>query len=418
MIGLRLADEIGLEHSRRPSLHYALLLKDAGCSSNAARMTTLFGSDDLVIKPRMKWVDWHRPMRLAIATARSVGIGLPLVDRIRFFLGIARRDGVTRELIQIRCDRGAAVARQLGLPDETADAIHALDEHWDGGGYPEGRRGEDIPLLSRIVNLSQTIEAFHHESGVDAALDVVRLRRGSWFDPRLVDRVTRWRSDRAWWSALRGVDAAALSSIAPRDLSGESTPAVYEAGLDAVAQAFADIIDAKSPYTFRHSAGVASLAEGAGVQLGLSELERRDLRRAGLLHDIGKLGVSNSILDKPGKLTAEERAAIERHPLDSWEILSRVRAFASFARMAALHHERLDGTGYPWRIGGEGLDRRARSLAAADVYEALTADRPYRAGLTRQAALGIMRRDCGRHLCTDAVDAIAAHVESIAASPD
>jgi len=178
--------------------------------------------------------------------------------------------------------------------------------------------------------------------------------------------------------------------------------------LDAVAEAFADIIDAKSPYTYRHSANVAALAQGIGRQMAVGSREERRLVRAGLLHDIGKLGVSNRILDKAGPLTGEERAAVERHPVHTFEILERVSAFEELIETAARHHERLDGSGYPWRLRASDLDAAARALAVADVYEALTADRPYRAPMTADAALGLMSRDRGKRLCPVALDALEA----------
>ena len=121
-----------------------------------------------------------------------------------------------------------------------------------------------------------------------------------------------------------------------------------------------------------------------------------------------KLGVSSRILDKPGKLTLEERVEIERHPLFTWEILLRVPAFADFAWMSALHHEKLDGSGYPWKIDGRGLDMPARVLAVADMYEALVANRPYRAGMTPDGALGILHRDMETKLCRNAVGGLEA----------
>ena len=417
IIGMRLAEELGLDRSTRFALYYALLLKDAGCSSNAGPMSALFGTDDQVVKPRMKRVDWHRPVRLALQTARSVGMGQPLRARIAYFAGIARRANVTRELIRIRCDRGAAVALQLGFPAATAEAIASLDEHWNGQGHPAGLRGEEIPLLSRIANLAQTVEVAFYERDPATAIAEARNRRGRWFDPALVHLVTGWRRDHAWWARLRTAtvnDVAALAvtlEVAPNAHQPRAIDATLDADrLDAVASAFADIIDAKSPYTFRHSTGVSSYAVTIATRMGLGDATRLDLRRAGLLHDIGKLGVSNRILDKAGALTPDERTAVEQHAAHSWDILSRVGAFTRFARTASLHHERLDGTGYPWRLRAADLDTPARVLAVADVYEALTADRPYRAGLTPAVALGIMNRERGTRLCPSAVDALASCV--------
>ena len=154
LIGMRLAEELVMPLAERSALYYALLLKDAGCSSNAARMTALFGADDRAVKPRMKIVDWHRGLGLAIETFRCAGLGGSLPAKVRQFVAIARTPDVTRDLIQIRCDRGAEIARRLGFPEDTAAAIHALDEHWNGGGYPAGLRGADIPLGARIANLA------------------------------------------------------------------------------------------------------------------------------------------------------------------------------------------------------------------------------------------------------------------------
>ena len=419
VIGMRFADELGLDLPSRFALYYALLLKDAGCSSNAAMMSATFGSDDRVVKPRLKRVDWHRPVRLAVATARTVGLGRPLRERVALFTGIARRANVTREIIRIRCDRGAAVARQLGFPDATGATIAALDEHWNGGGHPLGLRGDEIPLLARIANLAQVAEVAHHERDVGAAMSVAGDREGRWFDPRLVTMLRGWRSDAAWWKGVRAADVTTVTALAV-DLTTRAVgtvpvaPAVAPQGLDAVARAFADVIDAKSPYTFRHSAGVSHFATIVAEELGLPEATCVDLRRAGLLHDIGKLGVSNRILDKDGPLTPVERLAVERHAAHTWEILSRVQAFSRFARMASLHHERLDGTGYPWRVRGDELDVPARVLAVADVYEALTADRPYRTGLPPSAALSIIARERGTRLCPIVVDALAARIARLA----
>lgn len=407
MIGMRLGEAVGLAEEDRSILYYALLLKDAGCSSNASRMAFLFGSDDQRIKYRMKFADWHRKLPLAIQTARNVALGRSLAMRTRHFMIIARTENVTRGLIALRCERGAEIVLQLGFPPATADAIRALDEHWDGGGYPCGKQRHEIPLLARIICLAQTFELFFTRYGLDTALRMASRRRGTWFDPQLVDLLCSWWADQAWWSSLRepGVYARVVAhepGAAPRTVDDD--------GLDGIARAFADIVDAKSPSTYRHSANVADYARGMARQLGLESLEERQIYRAGLLHDIGKLGVSNRILDKPGPLTGDEWRAVVRHPLHTWEILSRVGAFVSFARTAALHHEKLDGSGYPWQLSASELDLPARILCVADIYEALTSDRPYRAALSRDHALAILRRNAGTRLCPDAVAALEAEV--------
>lgn len=404
IIGMRLGQEIGLDEERLGALYYALLLKDAGCSSNASRMAALFGSDDRAVKPQMKVVDWDDKMRLAVETWRNTGLQSSIVSRVRYFLGIARQEQMSRDMIAARCERGADIARRLGFPDETVTAIHSLDEHWNGNGYPEGRRGDEIPLFSRILNIAQTAEVFLAKGGSDAALAVLRERRGRWFDPALVDTVVGWRADGSWWSSVTAPDQMAHATLLE---PAQHAREVDDAGLDRVAEAFAEIIDAKSPFTYKHSSNVAMYACAIGERLGFDARTMQRTRRAGLLHDIGKVGVSNRILDKNGPLADDERAAVQSHPMYTWEILGRVSAFASFARQAATHHEKLDGSGYPWKLRGDELDKPSRAMVVADIYEALTADRPYRAGMPVEKALAILEQERGDKLDGDAIDALA-----------
>jgi len=192
---------------------------------------------------------------------------------------------------------------------------------------------------------------------------------------------------------------------------------VDEDGLDGVSRAFADIIDAKSPFTFRHSTRVADVARLVAQRCGLDAAEQRRIYRAGLLHDIGKLGVSNLILDKNGPLTDAERERVEQHPRFTLEILQRVSAFSGFALTAALHHEKLDGSGYPWGIRSEGLDLPARILVVSDIYDALSSDRPYRKGMVEPVITSILERDRGTRLCPVALDALnEVRIESAAKS--
>ena len=410
MIAMRIADGTGLGAADRTALYYAMLLKDAGCSSNAARITALFGADDHTVKPRMKFVDADNRIRLAIETFKNTGGTGGLRSRISHFMGIARGGGVTRELIAIRCERGANIARQMGFPEATCSAIRSLDEHWNGGGHPEGLKERAIPLLARIANLAQTVDIFHGAQGVDATMAMVTDRRKTWFDPQLADFVLTWRNDADWWTWLIE-SAPELEVVAMEPL--ESRRGVHAAGFDLVAQSFADIVDAKSPFTYRHSTNVSRWARQVGSKFFTDGHELTRLSRAGLLHDIGKLGVSNTILDKNGPLLDDERMAMQAHPVHTWEILRRVPAFSDFARMASLHHEKLDGTGYPWKVPGEALDLQSRILVVADIFEALTADRPYRAGMPIEAALALLEKDRGTKLDAAVLDALAAAVTEI-----
>jgi HD-GYP domain-containing protein (c-di-GMP phosphodiesterase class II) len=311
LIGMRLGRVAGLSEADSAALYYAILLKDAGCSSNAARLCQLFGNDDIELKQRMRSVDRQSGVALAITTARSVAPEGSLPDRIRHFIDVARGD-VTTAIIALRCERGADIAMRLGFPQATADSIRHLDEHWNGRGHPGGLSGPAIPLMSRIAGLSQVVDVFQQLDGVKAAMKVIRRRSGSWFDPSLVDRVVSWRNETSWWERLDRTDPTD-EVIAAEPVSHVRW--VSEDDLDVIAGAFADIIDAKSPYTFSHSRNVAAYALGIAREMRLDSVIQRRVYRAGLLHDIGKLGVSNSILDKPGPLTASELTEDERHPL-------------------------------------------------------------------------------------------------------
>jgi HD-GYP domain-containing protein (c-di-GMP phosphodiesterase class II) len=226
---------------------------------------------------------------------------------------------------------------------------------------------------------------------------VARARRGSWFDPALVDALCAVEDD--FWLSL---EQPRVADWEPAD----RVETVDQERLDRVAEAFATVVDAKSPYTGRHSEGVARIAVGLAYLLGLDDRTRRDLYRAGLLHDIGKLGVSNRILDKRGPLEEDEWHEVRRHPLTSLQILRRVGVLRNVARLSGLHHERLDGSGYYLGFDGTQLDLPARVLAVADVAEALSAHRPYRNALEPDEVLAIMAREAGRTLDAGAFEAL------------
>jgi HD-GYP domain-containing protein (c-di-GMP phosphodiesterase class II) len=399
LIGMRLADELGLGAGERSDLFYALLLKDAGCSANSARMAALFAADDHEAKRTSKRVDWARPFSAFVWSLRTVAPGGSLRARMDRLLAIRDEGEVTRSLMQARCDRGAEIARMLGFSEATAEAIRALDEHWDGRGQPRGLRGTEIPLAARVLCLAQTVEIFHAARGVGAAYRVAARRAGQWFDPALVEALGALRADTGFWASLAEPD---LSGVEPPD----RVLVADENRLDQIADAFAGVIDAKSPWTRHHSDRASAIATGIAGVLGLEAAAVRDLRRAALLHDIGKLAISNLVLDRPGRLTDAEYADIRQHPLVTHRILERVPGFSELATVASAHHERLDGSGYPGGLSAGELTIPMRVLAVADVYEALTAERPYRPAWSSDRALEIIRLDVPQRLDQDAFAAL------------
>jgi HD-GYP domain-containing protein (c-di-GMP phosphodiesterase class II) len=399
LIGMRLAHELRLDAATRSDLFYALLLKDAGCTANAARMAALFGADDHELKRSGKRTDWARKLPAFVWSVRSVAPNESPRVKLERLLAIKDEGEVTRSLMQARCDRGAEIARMIGLSDRTAEAIRALDEHWDGHGQPRWLIGEQIPLLGRILCLAQTVEIFHAAGGVEDAYGVAERRSGTWFDPDLVKALGAFRRDADFWASLAEPD---LTRWEPAD----RMIAVDEDHLLQIATAFAAIVDAKSPWTYFHSDRTSLIATNMGAALGFDTDELGDMRRVGLLHDVGKLALSNRILDKPAELTAAEYERVKEHPLFTRWVLERVSCFEYLAHVAAAHHERLDGSGYPRGLGADDLTIPMRVLAVADVYEALTAERPYRHALAEDDALEIIRRDVPDRLDADAYDAL------------
>jgi HD-GYP domain-containing protein (c-di-GMP phosphodiesterase class II) len=399
MIGMRLARELRLDAKSRSDLFYALLLKDAGCTANSARMAALFGADDHEVKHSAKRVDWARKFPAFVWSVRAVAPRESPKVRLGRLLAIKNEGEVTRALMQARCDRGAEIARMIGLSDATAEAIRALDEHWDGHGQPRWLVGEQIPLLGRILCLAQTVEIFHAAGGVEDAYAVAERRSGRWFDPELVKALGAFRRDKAFWASLAEPD---LTRWEPED----RVMTLDADRLLQIATAFAAIVDAKSPWTYQHSDRTSLIATNMGAALGLDTEELADLRRVGLLHDIGKLAVSNRILDKPAKLTDAEYERVKEHPLFTQWVLERVSCFEPLAPVASAHHERLDGGGYPRGLTADDLTVPMRVLAVADVYEALTAERPYRHALTEEDALDLIRLDVPQRLDADAYSAL------------
>jgi len=386
LIGMRIADEISLDTSARSDLFYALLLKDAGCSANAAHMAALFGADDQDAKRTSKLVDWARPVSAFMWSLKTVAPDGSLSEKSERLRAIRAEGHVTRSLMRARCYRGAEIARKLGFSEATSEAIRALDEHWDGHGQPQGLSGEEIPLAARIMCLAQTVEVFYAARDLHIACRVAARRSGQWFDPALVKALESFRGDHRFWRSLSSPD---VSAVEPPD----RVLTADEDRLDLIAEGFAAVIDAKSPWTHEHCDRVCMIAVGMAKALGFDAPDLRELRRAALLHDIGKLSISNRILDKPGPLTEEERARFQSHPLLTEQILGRVPGFGGLAALASAHHERLDGHGYPRGLAGDQLTRSMRVLAVADVYEALISDRPYRAAYSPRDALELMSAD-------------------------
>ncbi|HEY0794175.1 MAG TPA: HD domain-containing phosphohydrolase [Acidisarcina sp.] len=404
LIGMRIGNAMRLNGADLADLYYALLLKDVGCSTNARLICDLIGGDDRVIKREAKLTDWSRASISGVRMLwRNSRPGARLTERIGRLANMAlHQDQCNSQIIGMRCERGANIVRKMGLSARTAEAVRSLDEHWNGSGHPDRLVGENIPLPARILNVAQHLDLFAADKGKDVAVAVLIERSGRWFDPEIVRVVKSLSRRNILWSNY-GSDT---ERAAVRDLEPGRAMLADERQIDNIAEAFGDIVDVKSSFTFRHSIGVTEAAMGIAHELGFNDARKKIIYRAALLHDLGKLRVSNSILDKPSSLDDSEWRVMKEHPGLSRKILSQIGAFSEIAEIAGNHHEKLDGSGYPFKLTGRELSLEARILTVADIYGALNEDRPYRAGLSREKICSIMSGEVPHKLDPDCFEAL------------
>jgi putative nucleotidyltransferase with HDIG domain len=405
LIGMELAARFRLSLSESRDLYYSLLLKDVGCSSNSARVFELFGGDDRSAQHALRLVDWGNYFRAMSFSVALASPGASWFQRARRIASLARRgQSLATELVETRANRGGEIVMRLGFGRHVADALRSTDEHWDGTGQPRGLMGSEIPLLSRVISLSQVLEVFAMVDGPHAALGVASQRSRHWFDPTLVQGCVGLEDKLAEWCAL---DEQGLRQAVRESEPGGAALLAGHGTLDRISYGFAEIVDAKSPYTASHSLRVTELALRIAARLGYGEHDLAELKRGALLHDIGKLSVPNSILDKPAPLSPDEWEVVRLHPYYTQRILEHIRGLEGLAFMAASHHERLDGRGYFRGLRGDQIPMGAQVLATADIYDALSAPRPYRPALPEEMALKLMERDRGVGLHGECLDALA-----------
>ena len=386
-IGTQIAMALGMKGDALRDVYYAVLLKDLGCSSNAARVSKMFVGDDRQLKHDFKLLG-PQPEDFGAFIGSAVGVDADPETRDQALANLAENVGeIMTDIMATRCSRGADIARQLRFSDDVAEAIAHLDEHWDGGGLPLGIAGTDIHLGGRIALLAQVADVFYTARGKDAALAEIRNRSGSWLDPELCMLFGKLSDSIGFWEELALDDLPEqLWALEP---AGQYI-AVDEDYLDDISFAFGRVIDAKSPYTAGHSERVGMIADKIAEKLGMDDHRRRVLRRAATLHDVGKLGVSSAILEKPDKLDAEEWQVMQSHAVHTTDILGQIGVMSDMAMIAGSHHERLDGKGYPLGLDDRSIAMESRIITVADIYDALTTDRSYRSAMTSGKAMSIL----------------------------
>jgi HD-GYP domain-containing protein (c-di-GMP phosphodiesterase class II) len=383
LIAIRIAELEGLSDHERAAIFYVSLLAWVGCVADAHEMGKWFG-DDMAVRADSYSVDLTGMpmMRFMIGHVAAGSTPIRRLTMIGRFLAGGSKE-VERSMAA-HCEVSGDLSLRLGLGPEVRDPLQQAFERWDGKGSPSKLAGEQIARIMRIVHVANDVEALHRIGGVDAATEMLRSRRGTEFDPELVDEFCAHAAalldaieEFDGWNTLIGGN-----DFLDRELSNEE--------FDEALEAFADYADVKSPFTLGHSRGVAELAAAAAATVGLPSDDVLLVRRAALVHDVGTIGVSAGILDKVRPLTEAEHERIRTHPYLTARTFSKPPALAAIGQLAAMHHERMDGSGYPSGLKAGSLPMAARVLAAADVYHALLEPRPHRAAFTRDAARQVL----------------------------
>lgn len=402
LLALRLGEEVGLGEEERAATYYVSLLAWVCCHADAYEQAQWFG-DDIALHAGIVEVDMAGLPLLGFLMRHAGAGGSPL-RRARAVGSLLAGGGREIEAWDMtHCLLAGVFALRLGLGPEVRDPLQQVFERWDGKGAPAGLAGEQLALPVRLIQLGEVAEVFHRKGGADAAIEVARKRSGTQFDPALAERFCSAASE-----LLAGLEAESSWSAVI-----DAEPGLHRrldgGELDGALEAVADFADLKSPYTLGHSRGVAALAAEAARRFGLPEAEVTTLRRAGLVHDLGRLGVPNTIWDKQGPLTTAELERVMLHPYLGERVLAGSPGLRPLGAIAAQHHERLDGSGYPRGLSGEQLGPAARILAAADAYHAMTEPRPHRPAREPEEAAAELRAEvkAGR-LDGEAVNAVLA----------
>jgi HD-GYP domain-containing protein (c-di-GMP phosphodiesterase class II) len=379
LIATRLADRLGFTDAQRDCVYYTTLIMWIGCHADSHEYARWFG-DDIAVRHDSYLVDWSGLPYLRFLMG-NVGRGQSLTHRVAIMATLfANARGQLSRLIHSHCTSAAVLADRIGLgPDVQASLAFAF-ERYDGGGLPAGVHGDQIPVPMRVAQLAEMAEVHHRAYGVEGAVAMARFRRGGQFDPKVVDTFTQHADAILAGPAPGDVWAAALRQAPDRHQR------LDDKALDALLVAFGDFVDLKCPFTFGHSRAVAGLAGDAALAVGVDAGAAALTRRAGHVHDLGRIGVSNQIWSKPGSLTAGEFERVRLHPYLTVRILNQVRGLGRLAEVAGNHHECLDGSGYPRGLAGTALGLPDRILAAAVSYQSACEPRPYRDELSPGAA--------------------------------
>jgi HD-GYP domain-containing protein (c-di-GMP phosphodiesterase class II) len=402
VVGVGLARRLELPEREVGAVFYTALLHHIGCTAFAHETSLVFG-DELAMNAAAAKTNFADPRDLLTTFLPDVTRGTGGFDRARIVaFSLTRGNRFGRRFVTATCEVARETARRLGLPADVQEGLFHAYEWFNGGGAPQGLAGDAIPLPARIVRVASLAALFDSLGGEELALEALRRRAGGLLDPALVAAVT------ANAELLAGVNAGD-----PRtevlELEPEPVRVVTDSDLPELALAFADVADVKSPFFHGHSRRVAKLATDAGERLGLGGDQVRGLQLAALLHDLGRVSVSDAIWEKPGPLTSGEWEQVRLHSYHSERIVAASEALRPLAALAGMHHERQNGSGYHRGLSGHSIPIAARILAACDVYAALSQERPHRPAREPAAAAVELRAEARQgRLDADVVECVLA----------
>ncbi len=400
LVAMELAAVVGAPEPA--DVYYTTLLQHIGCTAYAHEAARMLGGDEIAVKRAALRTDFGDPRDVARSYLPHLAPAAGLVTRARV-AGTAAVRG--RRLVQgysrANCEVAARTAVRVGLGPGVEAGLTDVYEQWDGKGGARGLSGEAIALPARIAQVAAVAALFHGLGGEEAAIEAVRRRRGAALDPAIADVVLR-QAGRIL-GVLDGADPVRAA------VAAEPQPAVEisEPGLDRVCRAFGEAVDLKTPLHHGHCTGVAELAAAAGECIGMQPAEVVALRRAALVHDVGRVAVPNRIWERPGPLNWTDQESVRLHAYHSERVLAGSGPLASLAPLAGMHHERLDGSGYHRQAVAAAIPTAARVLAAADAFQAMTQARAHRPARSPGEAADVLADEAraGR-LDVDAVRAV------------
>lgn len=386
VFAMRLAERLGVDAETASQTYYGCLLFYIGCTADADVTAELF--DEGALLTHFQPVMFASPAQTTAGIMRALaGSGSAPGRAIKVARRLPKAVRDHRHHTAALCEVAHMLSDRLGLPPPVRDMFVYFTDRWDGKGQPSGRSREAIPVALRIVHVARDAALQRLLGGVEHAATVVRERAGGAFDPAIAalladeaDEILALPDGTPAWDEVLG------SEPAPRlTLDG--------AAIDRALAAMGDFADLASKYLVGHSTGVADLAGDAAACCGFPDDEVVAVRRAALVHDVGRVAVPAHVWQKAAPLTPDEWEHVRLHAYHSERVLSRSPFLAALSPIATFHHEHLDGSGYHRGVTAAALSPAARLLVAADAYHALTEPRAHRAALPPEQAAETVERE-------------------------